>query len=397
MARTSAACAALAERTGTEARDWYPVFKARYGMREAFAALAGTRGDGEVVTQLFTCCTAVDPIVDCGLTPVYADVSAGTMSIDPDRLPARMGDATRAVMLQHTFGILDDASGRSLAGIARRGGALVAEDCAHCVGRLARDEAGAPLADLSFHSFGVEKILPTRFGGAVWVNPRLADEDPRLDGAIRGRLDALRAPGTRLDLVTRAYVNENRVLSRLGGLGGRMRKGMTRLGLYEPPIADVERAGGLAGPSYAPTAWIDRRAASAIRGLDANEERRRHVVALYRERLTPLASAGLEIPRGAGEGEPQPLLRMPLLAPDTATAERLIAAARSAGAYAERWYRPELFPGVTDPHAYGLDGLDRADVPVSGDLTRRILCLPTDLDGARVEATCDALAAELGA
>ena len=53
----------LAERTGTEASDWYPTFRTRHAMQAVFEALRAHRGAGEVVTQLLTCCTAVDPII----------------------------------------------------------------------------------------------------------------------------------------------------------------------------------------------------------------------------------------------------------------------------------------------------------------------------------------------
>ena len=37
---------ALASRTGTRPEDWFPVFKARYGMQVAFDAVRSVRGDG---------------------------------------------------------------------------------------------------------------------------------------------------------------------------------------------------------------------------------------------------------------------------------------------------------------------------------------------------------------
>ncbi|MBT1165405.1 DegT/DnrJ/EryC1/StrS family aminotransferase [Bifidobacterium simiarum] len=385
----SAACRALAERTGTNARDWYPVFKARYGMLVAFETLAEQRGRGAVATQLFTCCTAVDPIVTAELIPVYADVDADTLAIDPNRFDPKAIADLRAVMLQHTFGLVDEPSSAALAERAHAVGALVMEDCAHCVGRMARDERGLPLADISIHSFGVEKMLPTRFGGAVWINPRLAADAPALDRQLRSRLAALPAPGGRLDVVTKLYVNQNRVFSRLGGLGGSLRRTFTRLGWYEPPIADVEQRGGLAYRPFASTAWIDGKAAAALHDLDGNEDSRRAIVGVYRRRLADCAA--LEIPGVALDGPAQPLLRFPLFAADTATADRLIEASRSVGGYAERWYRPELFPGVTDEHAYGLDRLDRGTVTVSDDLVARALCLPTELSEQRAEAICDAL------
>ena len=163
---------ALASRTGTRPEDWFPVFKARYGMQVAFDAVRSVRGDGSVLTQLFTCCTAVDPIVVSGLRPRYADVGADTMGIDVakvESMPLGSDEQVHAMVMQHTFGAIDEDSSRRLAALAGQMGALLVEDCAHCVTRMARDAAGWPLADISAHSFGVEKMLPTRFGGAIWA------------------------------------------------------------------------------------------------------------------------------------------------------------------------------------------------------------------------------------
>ncbi|KAB7791345.1 DegT/DnrJ/EryC1/StrS family aminotransferase [Bifidobacterium leontopitheci] len=383
----------LAERTGTRPQDWYPVFKARYGMQVAFDALRESRGAGSVLTQLFTCCTAVDPIVVARLTPRYVDVDADTMSLDADKAGAMRlepDEQVHAVMLQHTFGVIDEASAGRTAELARDMGALLVEDCAHCVARMACDGQGEPLADVSVHSFGVEKMLPTRFGGAIWVNPRLHGDDPALDAALRGRLTALPQPSKHLDTVTKLYINENRVLSRLGGLGGSLRARLTGAGWYEPPIADVERAGGLAYEPMTVTAWIAAQATAGLRGLDANENARRTVVTLYRDALR--GCNGITIPGAVLDGDAQPLLRFPLFADDTAAAERIIAAARAAGGYAERWYRPELFPGVSDEAAYGLDRLDRATVTVSDRLSSTAVCLPTELSESRVH---DVIAAVL--
>lgn len=382
-------CLALARRTGTEAKDWFPVFKARYGMRVAFDAIRAWRGDGTVLTQLFTCCTAVDPIIASGLVPRYADVDRDTVSLDAQRLELDRFEDLRTVMLQHTFGLIDGEFSRDLTLQTHAAGALIMEDCAHCVTRMARDEQGEPLADISIHSFGVEKILPTRFGGAVWVNPHLADSDPHLNSELRATLRALPQPNGRLNLVTKLYVNENRVFSRLGDLGRALRRGFTRIGLYEPPIAPSEQAGGLKYQPMTSTAWIDAKALAALRHLDVNESSRQEIVDIYRQRLRGVQ--GLFIPASVNDGEAQPLLRFPLFAEDTAIADRLIDAVRGVGGYAERWYRPELFPGVTDERAYHLHELDRATVSVSDDLVSRALCLPTEVSKETAAAICDVI------
>lgn len=203
--------AELARLTGTRPGEWHLVFKARYGMEAVFRALRARAGEGSVVTQLYTCCTAVDPIVSAGLRPAFADLSPRSLSIDPGRL-AMPRDA-RAVVLQETFGIVDGDTAAGLARAARAAGAVLVEDCAHCVGRMARDASGVPLADVSVHSFGVEKMLRTSFGGAVWVSPDL--EDAVLRDAVRAELDALPGLAPARRRATRLYRNEIRVLNRL--------------------------------------------------------------------------------------------------------------------------------------------------------------------------------------
>lgn len=375
---------ALAQRTGTDARDWFPVFKARYGMRVVCDSIRFHRGDGLVLTQLFTCCTAVDPIIASGLEPRYADVDGDTLAIAAEtvtNLDSDVRGRVHAVMLQHTFGAIDEDGSRCLAAAVHGIGAILIEDCAHCVARMARDDDGSPLADVSIHSFGVEKILPTRFGGAVWINPRLREADAKLHGEIRRRLSGLPSPSGHLDRVTRLYINENRVLSRLGGLGTHLRGVLTRAGWYEPPISESERRGQLQYSAMTVTPWIARQATAAILDLDRNERGRAAIVRGYREAFRN--HHGLMLPAVVLRGDPQPLLRFPIFMGDAATADRLIAEIRAVGAYAERWYRPELFPGVTDFEAYGLDTLNRSTVQVSARLTDGALCLPTELDEAR--------------
>ena len=384
---------ALARRSHTDAADWFPVFKARYGLSEVMRLLADratTTGDDTVITQLFTCCTAVVPIVDAGMHVRYADINADTLSIDVHALHDRLKDGhVAAVMLQHTFGMISPDADLQIANHTKQAGALLIEDSAHCVTRMARSDNGLPLADISLHSFGVEKMLPTRFGGAVWINPKLAEHDDEFNRTLRSALSALPALPSALDRVTRMYINQNRVFSRLGSLGNALRSSCTRHGWYEPPIADSERAGSLDYPSYAPAAWMNERATSAIERLDANESGRQKIIDLYKEQLSNLD--GIDIPHAALAGATQPLLRFPLLARDTAQSERLIAVVRSAGGYAERWYRPELFPGVTDEKAYGLSDLDRSQVPIHEDVVRRCLCLPTELGIETAQHVCNAI------
>jgi dTDP-4-amino-4,6-dideoxygalactose transaminase len=389
MTRHSAAAEStrmLAERTGTDPRDWYLVFKARYGMQVVFRALVDERGPGDVVTQVFTCATAVDPILAAGLHPVYAEVSPATVAIDPDRLA--VGAATRGVVLQHTFGIVDHAAALRVRDAAVAAGAVLVEDSAHCVGRMARDGDGAPVADVSIHSFGVEKMLRTRFGGAVWVNPAMCD------GVLRARIAAdlasLPVVGRRLDLVARLYRDQVRVLNRLPArIAARLRATLTRLRAFEPPIAPVERRGGLPYAPMRPSPWMVAEIARGLPSLADTEARRTGVVAEYVRALADV----VEVPAAVGAG--CPLVRFPFFTPDAATAEHVIAALAAAGFYPGRWYRPALFPGVDDPAAYGYAPGD-GTLATTEDLIARVVNLPTAVELGEARRIAGVVRAAIG-
>jgi len=363
---------ALASRTGTRAADWFAVLKARSGMEVVFRVLRELRGPGSVLTQVFTCATAVDPVLVAGLAPRYGEVAPDSLALDLERLEVP-ADA-RALVVQHTFGIVDEPATARLREVAHAAGAILLEDSAHAATRLAR-AGGEPLADVSVHSFGAEKLLSTKFGGAVWVNPRL---DPAVREPLVSALSALPAPGLRLRLALRSYRNQLRVLSRLpGGLAGPLRGTLTRLGLHEPPVAPVELEGTLAHPPLRPSGWVLEQVAKALAWSGTVQARRAAAVAVYARELAEVH--GVEVPRGALRG---PLVRFPFFAADGETAERLVSSLSRQGVPAGRWYRPALFPGPSDPALYAFEP---GSLPVTEDLVERVVNLPTSVGPREAE------------
>lgn len=375
----------MAELTQTRADDWYLTYRARHGMLAVFRVLAGKKGAGEVVTQLLTCCTAVDPIIAAGLVPVYGELSAQTCSLDPELL--RLGQNTRAVVLQHTYGIVDDASSRALVECAHESGAVVVEDCAHCVARMARGEAGAPVADVSVHSFGVEKMLPTLFGGAVWVNP-----DSPLAGelaSIRESLAALPAPSAKAERLNSSYRQVNRVLVHLPlPLARPLRRALAKGGLFDPAVSDEERLGGVSHEPTRPTAFACDAALVALSDYEKNLAARSAAVSAYCEALA--GAPGVEIPAAVRAGEVQPLVRMPILLANTEVADAVESAVLKAGYYTTAWYRPELGPGVLDKAAYHVPA-DRSGLAQSDRLVACVANLPTDIPADGVRKVIDAV------
>lgn len=388
----------MARITGTEAAQWFAVFKARYAMRAVCRALpwwnpgvgSGEAGDSRVLTILYTCCTAVDPIISAGLTPVYADINPDTLTLDTTGVSDSLGRGLKALVLQNTFGFISPAATREARGFADANRLLYLEDSAHCVGRMARDRAGNPLADVSVHSFGVEKILPgTRFGGMVWVNPRLVRREP---GFYKSLTDSLRsfAPLPWLQAVAvRLYLNELRVLSRLPQpVSGGLRRGLRRLRLFEPPISPGELRAGLEYPDFTINANIARKALHDLGELGANQRQREAAARVYRSRLL-----GLERVRVPGEvaGSPaQPMLVFPVVLENERVVDGVYRRLRGLGVYPRRWYRTILFPGVESLDLYQVGRAE--DYPHTMALTGRVLGLPTDVSVGRARAVSDVVA-----
>lgn len=374
--------ARMAELTNTEPRDWFAVFKARHGMLVALQAAGAATGRSEVLTQLFTCVTAVDPILAAGLVPRYVDISEASLAIDPAL--AHPDERTCAVVAQHTFGIVNNEQTRALRDAAHAVGALLLEDSAHCVGRMACDENGTPLADVSVHSFGVEKVLPgVYFGGAVWVNPQM---EPALRAKVCAAFSALPELDVRTDRACRRYRNQMRVYTRIPlGVSQAMRACETKRGTFEPAVADEERRGLVHHDPCLPSAWVADQVAAALDDIAANEAQRKACVVAYLEAFgTDSDSCPLMMPSDVrGLASDQPLLRVPIFFDTTEQAERAIAATAELGHYAQGWPRPLLLPGVLDSAQYGLqDGMDAW--PRSTRLSAGVVGLPTDIDPAAI-------------
>lgn len=354
--------AQLAALSGTDPADWYLVSKGRHAMLLAMAQQPA----GEVLNQPLTCLTAVAPAISAGHRPTYADVDADTLAIDPARAAEAVTEQTRVVVGQHTFGAAAPmASLRALL----PDGAMLMEDSAHCLGEIARGADGQPVADVSIHSFGLEKMLPTRTGAAVWVNPAAADRPwhaPLLT-ALRG----LEAAGRRQRISDLVSPQVRRVARKLGAPGARAVSLAARTGLVEEVIMASEREGEIAGQPTRLTGSALTAVARELPALVANQRHRRRVARLYREGLAGVDE--VTCPPALDEPE-RTLVRYPILLPSLAQAQACFTALQDEGLVPGLWYRPLLFPGPTDPVPFAYDP---ATCPVAEEVSGRILNLPT--------------------
>jgi perosamine synthetase len=138
----------------------------------AFAAGLGP-GDEAITTPLTFCATA-NCVLYQGATPVFADVSADTLNLDPERLAERFTPRTKAVLAVDFTGHPADLD--PIADLAERNGAMLIEDACHALGARYRGRPVGAISRLTVFSFHPVKHVTTGEGGMVTTDDaRLAD------------------------------------------------------------------------------------------------------------------------------------------------------------------------------------------------------------------------------
>ncbi len=358
----------LAKYSHTDPNDWFLCLKARYGMATVYRAIRSALGPGEVITTPYTCITSINPILVADLKPVYADIDPSTLSLTD--VSKHVRKHTRAIVVQHTLGIINPEI-QTIGRLCKSEGLILIEDSAHCLARLALDHKSRPVADISIHSFGVEKILQqTKFGGAVYINPRLKKTEPQLYAAIVHDLINLPAAPRSLDLKIRAYRAQNALLQRVPNqLKGNFRDFLLKTKTYEPAVTPLEQSASQA-PSYAITDFACDVILKNITSLPADYRRREQNVTIYQKYLKSANYFHILTEKA------EPLLAFPVVFDDSHRATEAYHALTSSGYFIRRWYSPLLYPGPVDNRIYFYNP---KMAPVAEAIHPRVLCLPTNL------------------
>jgi len=155
-------------------------FKNYLGLKHVFsfnslrsALLISLKGLGfekkdEILLQSFTCNAAANPIIWSGLKPVYVDCDEKTFNIDADDLKRKITKKSRAVVVQHTFGLPADLD--RISEICRQNNLILIEDCAHSLGSVYKGRKIGTFGKISLFSFSRDKVISSVYGGMVVTN-----------------------------------------------------------------------------------------------------------------------------------------------------------------------------------------------------------------------------------
>jgi len=255
--------------TGPRVTEFERGVAARVGARHAVAVSSGTAalhvaafaaglgpGDEAIVPPLTFAATA-NAVRYLGATPVFADVQADTLTLDPERVAEKLTSRTRAIIGVDFAGLPCDWE--ALRALARPAGLTLIDDAAHALGATSNGRALGSLVELTTFSFHPVKHATTGEGGMVTTD----------DPALAERARRFRNHGITVDASER--------FSR-----GEWHYEMVDLG-FNYRLTDVQCALGL----------------SQITRLDAMLARRRAIATRYRAHLRGLPGLALQaLPAG---------------------------------------------------------------------------------------------------
>lgn len=143
----------------------------------AIRGLGIGRGD-EVITAANAGMYSTTAILASGATPSYADIQPSTLTLCPQDVAARIGPATRAIVVTHLFGRLADVD--SLRALADRHGLAMIEDCAQAHGAERGGKRAGFWGDAAAFSF-----YPTKNLGALGDGGAVLTRDPAIAAKVR--------------------------------------------------------------------------------------------------------------------------------------------------------------------------------------------------------------------
>src|SRR6266487_1831662 len=284
---------AFAQQIGV--RYAYSFCHGRVGLYGLLLALGIGSGD-EVILQVPTHIVVPNAIRYTAARPIYVDCRLDNYNMDLEQAERRITPRTKALVLQHTFGIPVDLD--AALELTRRHGITLIEDCVHALGATYDGRQVGSFGRAAFFSSEETKTISTTMGGMVVTD----------DAELAARLQEFQQSCTRpsawqtfryiLKLVLYHWMTEphihqyTRAIYELVGKRNPLPQPTTdeeiygkRPAIYEQRLSNAQAALGL----------------RQLRRLETNVAHRRAVAAAFQERL---AANGFRVPIPPAKAEP---------------------------------------------------------------------------------------------
>lgn len=124
--------------------------------------------NGEIITTPFTYIATTSSIVWENCTPVFVDIDASSLTIDPEKIEAKITKNTSAILATHVYGIPCDID--KIEDIAKKYKLKVIYDGAHAIGTTYKGKSLLAFGDITTLSTHATKLFQTIEGGCVVTN-----------------------------------------------------------------------------------------------------------------------------------------------------------------------------------------------------------------------------------
>lgn len=348
----------------------FTYFRGRVALAAILRALGVQIGD-EVLIQAFTCIAVPEAILSVGAKPVYVDVEAGGINMDPADLDKKISPNTRAVVAQHSFGLPANIS--RITEIAEAKGIPVVEDCAHTIMSRVNGKRVGSFGHASFYSYEAAKPVFVGIGGSAVCN------DDALERAVRAGYTKYAEPPVSSQLETAAMFHAHgiayqpstywtvRSMFRTLSAAGLIRGNYNKIADQRGPASDFTRRMGRIQK---------HRLRQELRGLTAQSDHRREVSTAYRTRIRSSAVHHIDFDSGV-----DPVYgRYPLLTEQRAS---LVREAQKARVEVAVFYDSAVQPLYGE--ALRSAGYEPGSCPNAEWASERIISLPTGRQVGRRE------------
>jgi perosamine synthetase len=157
----------------------FSFWKGRVALYAIMQSMA-LREHDEVILPGYTCVVVANAIRYAGAKPVYVDIAPRGFNLNPASVRERITSHTRALIVQHTYGIPADV--RSLQAIAQEHRLELIEDCAHVLpGSIYDGQLLGSFGKAAFFSSQWSKPYTTGLGGVTITH----------DGELAERLEKI--------------------------------------------------------------------------------------------------------------------------------------------------------------------------------------------------------------
>lgn len=349
---------AFAEKIGV--RYAYSFCHGRVGLYGLLRGLGIGPGD-EILLQVPTHIVVSNAIRFTGATPVYVDCRLENYNMDLEQAEQRITPRTKALVLQHTFGIPVDLD--AAVDLTRRHGLDLIEDCVHALGATYDGRPVGSFGRAAFFSSEETKTTSTTMGGMV------VTDDPELAARVRGFQQSCapqsvwQAASYVLKLVLYHWMTEPHVHQYTRA----MYEFFGKRNPLPQPTTDEETHGRR--PANYEQRFSNAQAALGmrqLRRLEANVAHRRAVAIAYSERLSKL---GFDVPRPPTKAEPA-FVRYPVWVKDPEMTKRAATRHATLGTWFSSVLEEAISPTCGD---YTMGSCPRAE-----EAARHLINLPTN-------------------